>query len=471
MRSIFHYLEADDPYTLIEEDIRRLERADKKLNIFITRHEYNPIETSGLILKPLNGMPIPIKDNISTKGIRTTCGSRILSNYIPPYDAHTVEILRDLGGYIAGKTNMDEFAMGSTSETGFTGPVKNPWNSSHVAGGSSGGSAVAVAVAGGVSLGSDTGGSVRLPAAYNYVLGLKPTYGLISRYGLISYADSLEQIGIFTRFPRDMAYILYHLSRYDGRDGTMYIGGEREDLRNRLIDIYHGEGYKADKEITIGISREVIDLSTEDVTRNTWKAIEKLEEKGVRIKEIDLDYFTIGLPTYYIIAMAEASSNLMRYDGILYGDLRWIGDYWRSVATTRAEGFGEEVKRRIVLGGLITSSGFKGRYYIRALKVRRWIRDKLISSLNHVDAILVPTSPTLPPKLGELEGVDAYTLDLYTVIPNLTGHPSINIPSGFAKGLPTGIQLISRYFTEDVLIHLADLLSGDLYDPYKEVDL
>ncbi len=469
MRSVFHYLEAEDPLSLLEEDYRRLEEAHRRYNAFITLQQWDSLRPGQLLTKPLNAMPIPVKDNISTEGLRTTCGSKILSNYIPPYDAYTVEILREIGGLIIGKTNMDEFAMGSTSETGFTGPVRNPWNTSYVAGGSSGGSAVTVAYAGGVSLGSDTGGSVRLPAAYNYVLGLKPTYGLLSRYGLISYADSLEQIGLFARYPRDMAYILHHLSRLDPRDRTMYRGGEREELRSRLLNLFHGTGFEEDIRISIGYSTKLIELADDEVAAHMYNVLERLHELGFELKELDLSYMEAGLPTYYVIAMAEASSNLMRYDGVPYGDLKWYGDYWRSIAETRTSGFGDEVKRRIIFGGLISSSGYKGRYYLRALRLRRWIRDKLLETLREVDMIFMPTQPSPPPRLGEVEGPDAYALDIYTVIPNLTGHPAINIPAGFVYGLPIGFQLITRYHGEDLLIYVAEKLRDVVYDPSKEV--
>jgi len=470
MLRLLDLFEADDPISLSEEYYERLVRWDGRINIFITLRDWDGIGITHDPGKPLSGGLIAVKDNISTRGVKTTCGSRILENYIPPYDAHAVEAVKEVGLRIVGKTNMDEFGMGSTGENSGYGPTRNPWNTSHVPGGSSSGSAAAVAVAGGVALGSDTGGSVRLPASYCYVLGLKPTYGLVSRYGLISYADSLEQIGILARYPEDMAYILYHISRLDTRDMTMPRSGAREELRERLIQLY----IDMDRDIEgvrIGYSRELIEKADEGVARETYRALDALRELGAETVEIDLGFMEAGLPTYYAIAMAEASSNLMRYDGVLYGVMERMGDYWSSVYRTRRERLGEEVRRRIVYGSLITSSGYRGRYYIKALRIRRWIREMLIDRLGHVDAVLMPTSPSPPPRLGEVEGVDMYTLDLYTVIPNLTGHPAISIPVGFVEGLPIGVQLVTRYYGEDLLIRIAGSLGGIVYDPSKEVDI
>ncbi len=469
MLKLLDLFEADDPISLSEKYYERLKRWEERINIFITLREWGEIQLVHEPGKPLSGGLIPVKDNISTRGVRTTCGSRILENYIPPYDAYAVERLGEIGLKVVGKTNMDEFGMGSTGENSGYGPTRNPWNTSHVPGGSSSGSAAAVAVAGGTSLGSDTGGSVRLPAAYCYVLGLKPTYGLVSRYGLVSYADSLEQIGILARYPEDMAYILYHISKLDKRDMTMPRTEDREELRERLINLYTG-GADGLEGLRIGYSPELIEMADDAVAREAYRALNKLVELGVETLEIDLGFMEAGLPTYYAIAMAEASSNLMRYDGVLYGYMEREGEYWSSVYRTRALRLGEEVKRRIVYGSLITSAGYSGRYYIKALRIRRWIRDMMIDRLRRVDAVLMPTSPSTPPRLGEVEGVDMYALDLYTVIPNLTGHPAINIPAGFVGGLPVGIQLVTSYFNDDLLIRIAKGLEGVLYDPSKEVD-
>ena len=452
----------------IEDQYEIFRRAYREYNAFITLRDLDDIlkeyeEVEG----PLRGLLIPVKDNITTEGIRTTCGSKILSYYIPPYDAYVVRLLKNMGAVIVGKTNMDEFAMGNTSETSYFGPVYNPWRKDHVPGGSSGGSAVSTALGGYISLGSDTGGSVRQPAAYNYVLGYKPTYGLFSRYGLISYADSLEQIGIFSRFSMDLGYFIYLLSQYDERDSTMPRNGKRENLRNRLKRILEG-GLDIDPEkISIAYSEEMVSLADESISEKFYDTLNYLEAEGFRIYEIDMKFMKAGLPTYYIIAMVEASSNLYRYDGIQYGFREDIGDYWRSAYISRSKGFGDEVKRRIIMGTLLSSKGYEGRYYMKALKLRRWIRDSMQKIFKIYNFILLPTTPSPPPKLGEAIGPKGYINDLYTVIPNLTGHPAISIPNGFINGLPIGIQVIGRWFRDDELVIFSRFLEGRIYNPEK----
>ena len=466
------YMEIEeDPIEIAYKTYEKLKLSHERYNAFTIFRDWEAIHREIEGSKgPLKGLLIPVKDNISTKSIRTTCASRILSNYIPPYDAYAVEKLKEVGAVVVGKTNMDEFAMGNTSETSYFGPVKNPWKEGYVPGGSSGGSAVATLISGIPSLGSDTGGSVRQPASYNYILGLKPTYGLVSRFGLISYADSLEQIGIFAKYPLDLANILYYISEYDPRDGTMTKDGRRVRLRNSLYKISRGDGLDLSPEkYSIAYSSRIVELADEKVRKLFYRAVDILEEMGFRIHDVNLDFMEVGLPTYYIITMVEASSNLMRYDGIQYGLLEEVGDYFRSVAVSRSRGFGEEVKRRILTGALLSSKGYEGRYYLKALKLRRWIRDSMRRILDVYNLVIIPTTPSKPPKFGEALGPKGYIHDLYTVIPNLTGNPAISIPMGFIEGLPVGIQFISRWFTEDLLIKVAYTTEGKLYDSSKEV--
>ena len=466
------YLEIEeDPLEIAYKTYEKLKESYEKYNAFTTLREWEELQKEVEKSEgPLKGLLLPVKDNISTKSILTTCASRILSNYIPPYDAYAVQKLKEVGSVVAGKTNMDEFAMGNTSETSYFGPVKNPWKDGYVPGGSSGGSAVATLISGAPSLGSDTGGSVRQPASYNYILGLKPTYGLISRYGLISYADSLEQIGVFTRYPMDMATILYYISEYDVRDGTMARDGRRTKLRSELQKILRGEDLEFSPEkYSIAYSSRVVDMADEQVKKLFYRAIDILEEIGFRIHDVNLNFMEVGLPTYYIITMVEASSNLMRYDGIQYGLIEEIGDYFRSAALTRSRGFGEEVKRRILTGALLSSKGYEGKYYLKALRLRRWIRDSMKRILDVYNFVIIPTTPSKPPKFQEALGPKGYIHDLYTVIPNLTGNPAINIPMGFIDGLPVGMQFISKWFTEDLLIKVAYITEGKLYDTSKEV--
>lgn len=459
-----------DPVEVAYKIYSRLRESHEKCNSFITLREWDVIQrevenSSG----PLKGLILPVKDNISTYSIHTTCGSRILSNYIPPYDAFVIEKLKEAGVVIAGKTNMDEFAMGNTSETSYFGPVKNPWREGYVPGGSSGGSAVATTISLAPSLGSDTGGSVRQPAAYTYALGLKPTYGLVSRYGLISYADSLEQIGILARYPWDISIILYYISEYDARDGTMTIDSGRLRLRRELYRLYNEEIDFRPEKYSIAYSSKIVDKSDDEVEKRFYRAIDILEDIGYNFYEVDLDFMLVGLPTYYIITMVEASSNLMRYDGVQYGYTQDLGDYFSNTSTTRSRGFGDEVKRRILTGALLSSKGYEGRYYLKALKIRRWISNAIKKIFNEYDMIIIPTTPSKPPKFGEALGPKGYIHDLYTVIPNLTGNPALNIPIGFIDGLPIGIQLISRWFEEDLLIKTAYITEGKLYHSSKRV--
>ena len=444
--------------------------AKEKFNAYITLRDFDEIveeykKKKGL----LKGLLIPVKDNISTKGIKTTCGSKILSNYIPIYDAYVIDVLEKAGAIVLGKTNMDEFAMGNTGETSFYGPTLNPWDVSRVPGGSSSGSAVAVAWKGLAALGSDTGGSVRQPAGYTGILGLKPTYGLISRYGLVSYAESLEQIGPLARYSKDLALILYHMTEYDERDMTMSKSRKRNIIRKSLLDIANSVFIPSTtiSDSLVAYSSKLVERSDENIQKLFYNALNYLEKMGVRLIDIDTVFLEPALSAYYIIAMVEASSNLARYDGTNYGLRVEAPSYWVSASATRTQGFGEEVKRRIIMGGFASSKGYEGRYYIRALKIRRWIKESLSSILENYTYFALPTSPMTPPKFGEAVGPEGYIQDIYTVVPNLTGHPAISIPVGFAEGLPVGIQFIGDYFSDADLIYIASLYEDHLYKPNK----
>ncbi|WP_094227731.1 Asp-tRNA(Asn)/Glu-tRNA(Gln) amidotransferase subunit GatA [Methanolobus psychrotolerans] len=398
---------------------------------------------------PLAGVPIAIKENISTKGLSTTCSSKILQGYVPPYDAHVIERLKEAGAVILGKTNMDEFAMGTSTESSCYGPTFNPWDMDRVPGGSSGGSAAVVAAGEApVSLGSDTGGSVRCPAAFCGVVGLKPTYGCISRYGLISYANSLEQIGPLATNVADIATIMDVVAGYDHRDSTSinrentYSDALKDDVKGMKIgvpDEYFGEGI--DK----------------DVEKSVWDAIGKFEDMGATYEKVSMPHTKYALASYYIIAMSEASSNLARFDGTRYG-LRTEGENWHVMASkTRAEGFGTEVKRRILLGTYALSAGYHDKYYLKALKVRTLVKQDFDKALANVDVLMAPTMPTPAFKIGEKieDPLSLYLADVNTVPVNLAGVPSISVPCGFAGDMPVGLQIIGKHFDENTIIKAA----------------
>ena len=397
----------------------------------------------------LAGIPIAIKECISTKGIETTCSSRILRGYVPPYDAHVVERLKSEGAIIMGKTNMDEFAMGTSTETSCFGPTRNPWDLDTVPGGSSGGSAAAVA--GGeapCSLGSDTGGSVRCPASFCGVVGLKPTYGLVSRYGLIAYANSLEQIGPLTNAVEDTALLMEIIAGHDWRDSTSaekgsYLQGLKDGIQGLKVGIpkeYFGEG--VDKK----------------VEKAVWDAVSALESLGAAWKEVSLPHTRYALAAYYVIAMSEASSNLARFDGLRYGLRKEVDQDWHTTfSEIRSEGFGPEVKRRILLGTYALSAGYYGRYYLKALKVRTLIKDDFLRAFKDVDLLAGPTMPIPAFKIGERinDPLSLYLADVFTVPINLAGVPAISLPCGFAGNLPIGLQLIGRHFEEATVLRAA----------------
>ncbi len=402
----------------------------------------------------LAGVPIVIKDNLCTRFNRTTCSSRILEHFEAPYDAHAVERLEAAGAIIVGKTNLDEFAMGSSTENSAFGVTRNPWNTDHVPGGSSGGSAVAVAadfVTG--SIGSDTGGSIRQPASFCGVTGLKPTYGRVSRYGLVAYGSSLDQIGPFARHARDAALLLQCIAGHDPRDST--------SVNETVPDYLHA----FDVPLTgmkLGVAEEYFGEGLdEEVRRAALQAIEVYKDAGAEIVTVHLPHMRYAIGCYYLIATAEASSNLARYDGVHYGHRTANPeDYVDLYCASRQEGFGEEVKRRIMLGTYALSSGYYDAYYLKALKVRTLIRSDFEDAFNTVDAILCPTAPTPAVRIGEKmdDPLAMYLLDIYTVSANLAGIPGLSLPCGFSEsGLPIGMQLMGPYFSEEKLLRLAHL--------------
>ena len=443
--------------------LKRISKFDSKLNSLISMNEENALkkakEADELISKKkhgsLTGIPIVHKDLFSTKGILTTCGSKMLENYVPPYDATVVKKLSNAGMVILGKTNMDEFAMGSSNESSYFGVAKNPWDLEKVPGGSSGGSAAAVAARlSPVATGSDTGGSIRQPASFCGLTGLKPTYGSVSRYGMIAYASSLDQGGPIAKSAEDCAIIYDEMKGFDHNDST----SNHEIIFEKTEFNFKKENVK---KINIGVPKEYFleDLDQE-VTNSIYQAIEKFKDIGFNIKEVSLPDHEYAIPAYYIIASAEASSNLSRYDGIKFGyrcenptDLQDL--YFR----TRKEGFGMEVKKRIMIGTYALSSGYYDEYYMRALRIRRIIRDNFNEAFKEVDFILSPTSPSTAFNIGEKtsNAVEMYLSDVYTTPVNLAGLPAVSIPSGFANKLPVGIQIIGNYFTESEILDVANL--------------
>ncbi len=395
------------------------------------------------LISPLAGVPVAIKDNMCTKGMLTTCSSKILSNFKPCYTAEAVKNLEKAGAIILGKTNMDEFAMGSTTETSYFGPTKNPWNKEYVPGGSSGGSCAAVAAEECVyALGSDTGGSIRQPSAFCGVAGLKPTYGTVSRYGLIAYGSSLDQIGPVAKDVTDIAVILETIASYDRNDSTS-IKRESYDFTSALVD--NVEGMK------IGLPKDYFGEGLdEEVKEAVLSAAEVLKEKGAIIEEFDLSLVEYAIPAYYVIACAEASSNLARFDGVKYGyrtkEYEGLHSMYKK---TRSEGFGTEVKRRIMLGSFVLSSGYYDAYYLKALRTKALIKQAFDKAFKQYDMILGPAAPTTAPKLGDSlsDPIKMYLGDIYTISVNLAGLPGLSIPCGIdSKGLPIGMQLIGDCF-------------------------
>jgi aspartyl-tRNA(Asn)/glutamyl-tRNA(Gln) amidotransferase subunit A len=449
------------PSEITQAVLERIAQTNERLNAFLTINHEAALKKAkeadanikdAVPQKPLAGIPIAIKDNMCTTGIRTTCGSRILGNFIPPYTATAVAKLEAAGAIIVGKTNLDEFAMGSSNENSAFGPVRNPVNEEYVPGGSSGGSAVAVAAdLSSIALGSDTGGSIRQPASFCGVVGLKPTYGRVSRYGLVAFASSLDQIGPFGKNVKDVARTLGVMAGRDRYDSTSsnesvpdYLSALTDDIKGLRIGVppeCFGEGLDA------------------EVKTSVEAAIKKLEERGASVVEISLPHSKYVVAVYYLIATAEASSNLARYDGVRYGfraeEARMLAEMYQR---TREDGFGAEVKRRIMLGTFALSSGYYDAYYEKAQRVRQMLCNDFTDAFERCDVIATPTAPTPAFKLGEKtnDPLAMYLDDIYTVTINLVGVPAISVPCGASSnGLPIGLQLIGNHFDEARLLNAA----------------
>ena len=444
-----------------ESCFARMKEMEPEVHAFINLDEERAMDQAkkvqkeieeGKLTGPLAGVPVAVKDNICTKGFATTCGSRMLEHFVPPYDAFAARKLKEAGMVILGKANMDEFAMGSTTETSWYGVTRNPRNTQHVPGGSSGGSCAAVA--GGAcfaALGSDTGGSIRQPAAYCGVTGIKPTYGTVSRQGLVAYGSSLDQIGPIGKDVADCAALLQVIAGHDPADSTSLerepwdfsesLNGNGAGLRVGLPRDYFGEGLD------------------EDVRRAVLQVAENLKEQGAAVEEFDLGLVPYAIPAYYVIASAEASSNLSRFDGVKYGfraeGAEGLHDMYKK---TRSQGFGPEVKRRIMLGSFVLSSGYYDAYYLKALRTKALIKQAFDKAFERFDVILAPAAPTTAPRLGESlqDPLKMYLGDIYTVSVNLAGLPAICLPCGADKeGLPIGVQMIADCFGEEKMIQAA----------------
>ena len=406
--------------------------------------------------QPLTGVPIAQKDIFCAQGWLTTCGSKMLSNFVSPYDAHVIERFNAAGAVNLGKTNMDEFAMGSSNETSYYGPVRNPWDRERVPGGSSGGSAAAVAARlAPAATGTDTGGSIRQPAAFTGICGLKPTYGVVSRYGMIAFASSLDQGGPMARSAEDLGLMLNVMAGFDARDSTS-LQREAEDY-TRDITIPQAKPLAG---LRIGLPREFFAAgASAEVIKAVEAAITEYRKLGCEMVDVSLPNMGLSVPVYYVLAPAEASSNLSRYDGVRYGyrakDYTHLADMYEK---SRAEGFGAEVKRRILIGAYVLSHGYYDAYYIRAQKLRRLIAQDFTAAFKQCDVIMGPTSPSTAFKIGEKSGdpVQMYLSDIYTIAVNLAGLPGMSIPCGFDNGgLPVGLQIIGNYFSEARMLNIA----------------
>ncbi len=441
-----------------EAALRQISSNESTYHCYVTVDEEKALRRAGQVQEeieagratgPLAGVPVAVKDNICTKGMRTTCSSRILGDFVPTYTASAAEALEGAGAIILGKTNMDEFAMGSTTETSYYGVTKNPWNTEHVPGGSSGGSCAAVAAREAFcALGSDTGGSIRQPSSFCGVTGLKPTYGTVSRYGLIAYGSSLDQIGPVAKDVADCAALLEVLTVYDPKDSTS-VRREETDFTSALTGDVKG--------MRIGIPRDHMGEGLDSQIRaSVEQAAKALEEQGAVVEEFDLSLVEYAIPAYYVIASAEASSNLSRFDGVKYGyrteEYEGLHNMYKK---TRSEGFGEEVKRRIMLGSFVLSSGYYDAYYLKALRTKALIKEAFDRAFEKYDVILGPTAPSTAPKLGESlkDPLKMYLGDIYTVSVNLAGLPAMSVPYGIdEQNLPIGVQFIGGSFQEKAVI-------------------
>ena len=446
---------------ILDDTLARIDAVEPKVDAFLSvtadtarakAKEVDEKIARGETLGVLAGIPVGIKDNICTKGLKTTCASRMLENFVPPYNATVVEKLAAADAVIPGKLNMDEFAMGGSCENSYFKPTKNPWDTTRVPGGSSGGSAASVAACEvPLSLGSDTGGSIRQPASYCGVVGMKPTYGTVSRYGLIAYGSSLDQIGPVAKDVTDCAALLQTVASYDAKDATSmkrddydFMSALKEDVSDLKIGIpssYFGEGLDP------------------QVKESILKAADVLKARGAEVEYFDLDLIDYAIPAYYVIASAEASSNLERFDGVKYGfrakEYEGLHDMYKK---SRSEGFGPEVKRRIMLGSFVLSSGYYDAYYLKALRTKALIKQEFDRAFEKYDMILSPAAPSTAPRLGESlsDPLQMYLGDIYTVSVNLAGLPGITVPCGMDdKGLPIGMQLIGNCFSEKKLFRAA----------------
>jgi aspartyl-tRNA(Asn)/glutamyl-tRNA(Gln) amidotransferase subunit A len=440
--------------------LKRVKEIEPKVKAFVTVTEELALSQAEKAdkriakgdINPLTGVPVVIKDVLCTKGVKTTCSSKMLENFVPPYDATVVEKLNSLGAVTIGKANMDEFAMGSSTEHSAFFPTHNPWDLDRVPGGSSGGSAVAVAADEGIyALGSDTGGSIRQPAGFCSVVGLKPTYGRVSRYGLVAFASSLDQIGPLTKDVTDCALAMNAIAGFDNRDSTSVPQPVPDYTKALSADL---------KGLKLGVPREYFVKGMQaEVEKALEDAIKKLEELGAEVdREATLPHTPHALAVYYIIAPSEASANLARYDGVKYGfSYQEADSMWDAMEKTRQYGFGEEVKRRIMLGTYALSAGYYDAYYLKAQKVRTLIRREFDQAFTKYDALVTPVSPTVPFKLGEKldDPVQMYLSDVCTLPINIAGVPGISIPAGFGDGLPIGMQLIGKPFGEETLFKVA----------------
>ncbi len=441
-----------------QASLDQIEKTEGKINAFVSYNAEGALAQAEEVQKkidagelsgPLAGVPVAIKDNMCIAGVETTCSSKILENFKPTFTATAVQNLIDAGAVILGKTNMDEFAMGSTTETSYFGETKNPWNTDHVPGGSSGGSCAAVAAEESpYALGSDTGGSIRQPSSYCGVTGIKPTYGTVSRYGLIAYGSSLDQIGPIAKDVRDCATVLETIASYDQKDSTS-IARDSYDFTAALTGDVKG--------LKVGLPKDYFgDGLDPEVKASIFEAAEILKNMGAEVEEFDLGLVEYAIPAYYVIACAEASSNLERFDGVKYGyrtaEYEGLHNMYKK---SRSEGFGAEVKRRIMLGSFVLSSGYYDAYYLKALRTKALIKQEFDKAFAKYDLILAPAAPTTAPKLGESlsDPIQMYLSDIYTVSINLAGLPGLTVPCGVdSKGLPIGVQFIGDTFKENNIL-------------------
>ncbi len=445
---------------IVRSVLRRISRVENSVSAFMTVNideaisrakEIDEQIASGKQITPLTGIPVAIKDNLCTRGMLTTASSKILQNYVPPYNATVVEKILQAGAIPIGKTNLDEFAMGSSTENSAYKVTKNPWDVSTVPGGSSGGSAASIAADEAIlAFGSDTGGSIRQPASFCGVVGLKPTYGRVSRYGLIAFASSLDQIGPLTKDVTDAAIFMNIMAGHDVKDSTS-VDIPVPDYRKALIDDV--------KKLKIGIIKELVGQGIDDgVKKAVLEAADVLKKLGASVEQVSMPTLAYGVPTYYILATAEASSNLERYDGVKYG-LRSneADDLLSMYYNTRREGFGPEVKRRIMLGTYALSAGYYDAYYLKAQKVRTLIKNDFDKAFSKFDILLSPTAPSVAFKIGEKvnDPLSMYLSDIATIPINLAGIPAISIPCGFVNDLPVGLQIMGKAFSEELLFRIA----------------